>query len=317
MFRFLDYFKGIRYHDKRIHVASTGAVIEIDKPFRQSLFAVVKIYLFFAARRIKQLFAPQKQTGTIAFHPQTPGPWYNIWQTTRLSGLKTISDVSEADVVFIFEDKTISEYDKNFERHENAVQINHQIDDISKDYVSDIFEDVFGYALRINPTAYTGRAIRKSNMNGTHDGVVIDCPIEPSGVMEGQSYQRLVDSTFNGETSEDLRVAFVFGQIALVYHKHKPLDDRFGTYYLSVDVKSALEVFSEEEVRLITLFCEKMGLDFGAIDVMRDKHDKRIYIVDVNKTCMPVLSLTLKSQIESQGKISDALLNGLSHLNRT
>ena len=41
-----------------------------------------------------------------------------------------------------------------------------------------------------------------------------------------------------------------------------------------------------------------MNLDFGAIDVMRDKNDERIYIVDVNKTCMPVLCLSLRQQID-------------------
>jgi hypothetical protein len=48
---------------------------------------------------------------------------------------------------------------------------------------------------------------------------------------------------------------------------------------------------------------------------MRDKHDGRIYIVDVNKTCMPVLSLTLAQQIKSQQKIADSLLRGLANIN--
>jgi glutathione synthase/RimK-type ligase-like ATP-grasp enzyme len=125
----------------------------------------------------------------------------------------------------------------------------------------------------------------------------------------------LVDSTFTGKTSEDLRVAFALGEIALVYHKHKPLDDRFGTHYLSVDVMAAEDVFSPAEINLIIKFCDAMGLDFGAIDVMRDKHDGRIYIVDVNKTCMPVLSLTLAEQIKSQQKIADSLLRGLANIN--
>jgi len=293
-------------------VASTGAIIEIDQVFWRGLFAVTKIYLYFSVRRILQIFTPSKVAGTIAFHPQTPGPWYNIWQSVRLVGLKTLSDVTKADYVFIFEDKTISQYDKNFARSENALQINHRIDDISKEYVADIFEEVFGYSLRIDPTVHTGPAIRKSNANGTHDGVAIECPIKASDVIAGQTYQRLVDSTFNGVTSEDLRVAYIFGKIALVYHKHKPLNDRFGTHYLSVNLKSALDVFSKEEIELITLFCERIGLDYGAIDVMRDKHNFRIYIVDVNKTCMPVLCLKLKLQIEAQQKIADALMQGLS-----
>ena len=76
----------------------------------------------------------------------------------------------------------------------------------------------------------------------------------------------------------------------------------------------AEDVFSADEITLIKTFCQKMQLDFGAIDVMRDKHDGRIYIVDVNKTCMPVLCLKLKTQIKSQDKIAQALTAGLSRL---
>ena len=104
------------------------------------------------------------------------------------------------------------------------------------------------------------------------------------------------------------------GELVLVYNKHKPLDKRFGTEYLSVDVYEPNEVFSNEEIHLIKLFCKNMNLDFGAIDVMRDKNDGRIYIVDVNKTCMPVLCLSLKQQIDCQQKIADAMNKGLNSL---
>ena len=58
----------------------------------------------------------------------------------------------------------------------------------------------------------------------------------------------------------------------------------------------------------IAHFCEAMGLDFGAVDVMRDKHDGRIYVVDVNKTCMPVLCLSQKSQRDALRRISESLI---------
>lgn len=311
---FLDYFKGISFKKKRIHIATTGASVDLDKTFWAGLAAVVKIYAYFTGRRVRHMFArpdPLTPIGTIAFYPQTPGPWYNIWQVIRLAGLKPVPDFSKADCVFVFEDKTYSEYDQDFAGGSDAVQINGRIHDISKEHVADIFEEVFGYALRIDPLTYEGQAIQKSNENGTHDGVVITCPLTASELSETCAYQRLVDSTFREDVSEDLRLAYVLGEIALVYHKYKPLDDRFGTHYLSVDVKVAVDIFSEDEIRLITEFCKTMNLDFGSIDVMRDKHDGRIYIVDVNKTCMPVLCLTLKTQIASQQKIADALTRGL------
>lgn len=310
--RFAEYFRGVSFKGGRIHIATTGAAIALDKTFWQGLVAVLKIYGYFFGLSFKRMFTRSKPEGTIAFFPQTPGPWYNIWQVIRLAGLKTVSDASRADYIFIFEDKTYAEFDPDCFTADDAIKINDQIGDISKEHVADVFEKVFRYSLRVDPVTHVGPAIEKSNVNGTHDGRVIDCPIASSDIVSGQSYQRLVDSTFDGTTSEDLRIAYVLGEIALVYHKYKPLSDRFGTHYLRVDVKRAADVFSQDEINLIIKFCETMGLDFGAVDVMRDKHDGRIYIVDVNKTCMPVLSLTLKTQIESQQKISDALLRGLA-----
>lgn len=312
--RFLEYFRDIRISPKRIHVGTTGAVIDIDKSFRHDALSVFKIYAYFKWRQVKQVFKFSKPAKTIAFYPQFPGPWYNIWQVIRLAGLKTETNVAKADYVFIFEDKTISEYDKDIFNKLNIPLLNDRVDDISKEHVADVFKDVFEYALRINPLTHEGPAIQKSNGNGKHDGILIECPIEEQDLIEGQTYQRLVDSTFNGQTSEDLRIAYALGEIALVYHKHKPLDNRFGTDYLRVDVMQADDVFSSQEISLIITFCQKMGLDFGAVDVMRDKHDKRIYIVDVNKTCMPVLCLSLKTQIESQQKIANALNRGLKRL---
>jgi len=308
--QFFDYFKDMRLKDGAIHVAYTGAVIKPDAAFRKSARAMLKIYLYFKLRQLARIFSKPK--GTIAYYPQLPGPWYNIWQVSRLAQLKTITDINAADYVFIFEDKTVTAFKKSDVAGLSVPRVNQDMVSISKDYVSDVFERVFGYALGVDPTVYTGKAVQKSDDNGTHDGVEIMCPIPASAVVPGQAYQKLIDSTFDGKTSEDLRVAFAMGKIALVYHKHKPLDDRFGTFYLSVDVKPAEDAFSDEEIALITQFCAEMALDFGAIDVMRDKHDGRIYIVDVNKTCMPVLSLTLRQQIQCQQTIADTLMQGLT-----
>jgi len=317
MSTFTQYFAGIRIRNRKIYVGTTGAIIDINKVFFKDLKAVLKIFTALKFLQLKKILKKPAVIQTIAFYPQTPGPWFNIWQVSRLANLKTISDLKKTDYIFAFEDSTKTEFDKQFLKTFQKPVLNYDSNDISKDHVADVFEDIFGYSLRIDPTQHIGAAIRKSDANGTHDGVVIQCPIDASELMEGQSYQRLVDSTFDGKTSEDLRVACVMGELALVYHKHKPLDDRFGTHYLSVDIYAAQDVFSGEEINFIKDFCTKMHLDFGAIDVMRDKNNGRIYIVDVNKTCMPVLSLTLKTQIACQQKIADALMRGLRKRNET
>ncbi len=308
MLKFFKYFQGIKIRPTYVYFPHTETTIPIDKSFLKDVGAVSKIVTYFAARRLKNIFRSPQRNGSLAFVPHNPGPWYNIWQASRLAGLQTITDPKKADYVFIFDDATVSETEHyNFQ----SPMINAEINDISKEHVSEVFSAVFGYDLHIDPTTYVGQAVQKSNDNGLHDGQVIDCPITSEEVIPGQVYQKLVDSTFSGKTSEDWRITYAFGEIAVVYHKHKPLDDRFGTDYLSVDILAPDDVFSSKEIAAIKEFCQKMRLDFGAVDIMRDKHDGKIYIVDVNKTCMPVMCLSLKDQIVCQRKVGEALLKGL------
>ena len=43
-------------------------------------------------------------------------------------------------------------------------------------------------------------------------------------------------------------------------------------------------VLSGSEVALCQAFCREIGLEFGELDVLRDKESGRIYIVDANNT---------------------------------
>ena len=258
-----------------------------------------------------RLFKGSPTTKKIAFFPQLAAPWYNIWSVVQLTGLRVTTDLHDADFIFVFEDSTYTNAAGKLPTGLTAKLINHKIDNIGKEHVASVFRDVFGYDLSIDPTTYKGRAIRKSQTNGTHDGIEIDCPISPDDVISGYAYQKLIDSTFTGETSEDLRVVCSLGELPIVFHKHKAIEKRFGTEYISVDIFNPDDVFSDDEIKKLTAFCEKSGLDFGAVDVMRDKNDSRIYVVDVNKTCMPVLSLPFGKQIEAYRKISRSFSTGL------
>ena len=300
--RWLDYYKSVK---ERIHV---------DSGFFKGAYSVAKIYSYFSAKKLGRFFKGVAANKTIAFYPQPAGPWYNVWMTAQILEMKINQDVDQADYIFVFDDFTESDSVSGLSVTNLRKAINHKVTDIGKNNVGELFEEVFGYSITVDPTTYNGRAVCKSDLNGTHDGVVVDCPIKPEDVRTGYAYQKLVDSTFNGKTAEDLRIACTFGEVAAVFHKHKDLDVRFGTTYLSTDVRAAADCFTEQELKLIFVFCEKIGLDYGAIDVMRDKHDGRIYIVDVNKTCMPVMSLTLKTQIDAQTRVAQAFQKGLSRI---
>lgn len=50
-----------------------------------------------------------------------------------------------------------------------------------------------------------------------------------------------------------------------------------------------------------------MNLDWGGLDILRDRHDGRIYIVDVNKIDMPPLALPFRDKMRSTRQLAAAL----------
>ena len=306
-----SHFRGVKFEKGAVIFPHTATRIQMDKAFFKSAFAVTTFNTYLVGLRCLRFVLKRGKSKTIAFYPQPSGPWYNAWLAARMAGLKIISDPHEADHVFIFDDATHSRIGLELPSNLRAKAINDNIHDISKSHVSKIFKDVFGYSVDINPQTYKGLAVRKSEINGTHDGEIIECPIPETDLRDDVVYQKLIESTFNNITSEDLRAAYVMGDIPVVAHKYKDIGNRFGMEYKSVDVEMKSDVFTDNEIKLLIKFCQKIGLDFGALDVMRDKHDGHIYVVDVNKTCMPVLSLSLREQIKTFRRISDSFLNGL------
>ena len=309
--RSVESLSDLRLSSKGLYVGRTDTHIRLDGSFFRSLSAGLFLYLNVHRTKLGRCLSGKKPNGKIAFHPQPVSPWYNAWTVSQLAGYKIVSDPDAADHIFVFEDETTHPQAALPISARHKPTINHRANDISKDRVARIFQDVFGYDLAIDPLNYQGRAVQKSQVNGAHDGVEIQCPIPECDVLPGHAYQKLIDSTYDGKTSEDLRFVYVFGEIPIVFKKKKPLDDRFGTTYLHVDCLEAEDAFSQEEISLLAKFCERMGLDFGAVDAMRDKHDGRVYVVDVNKTCMPVLSLTLSEQMMSYRRIAEAFYRGL------
>jgi len=304
----LGHFRGVRVRRGVAHFPHTGAEIPLNGSFFKSAIPVVKFNSFLLAQKFGRFVTARRHKTSLAFHPQPSGPWYNAWLAARMGGLKIIKDPYASDVVFVFDDKTESDTGAKLDSLLKDKAINHRIGDISKTHVAKVFEHVFGYGVDIDPLTHQGKAVQKSDINATHDGQVIECPLSPEDVRADCVYQKLIDSTHDGPRSEDLRMAYVGGEIPVVFHKYKLIEKRFGTDYDHVDVWSSDQAFSKDEQKNLIEFCEAMGLDFGAVDVMRDKHDGGIYVVDVNKTCMPVLCLTQKEQRRAFRLISDALV---------
>jgi len=143
-----------------------------------------------------------------------------------------------------------------------------------KDFVEERYRKFFKRNTFVDPYQYKGDLVRKSNLNGTHDGMIVTGPLEPE---PGFVYQRYYD-TFDGKYYIDVRIPVIFGKIPFIVLKYKSTP--FGSGAISGLHHVALastKIFPGEWIEKILRFCDGY-LDYGEIDVMQGD------IIDVNNT---------------------------------
>lgn len=154
--------------------------------------------------------------------------------------------------------------------------------DISKRTVDATMRDVFGYGAEVDPATYRGKVAVKTDENARGRGAVVTAPVDAPE--PGHVYQRYVECTENGRTV-NYRVPVVAGTIPLCYVLgREPAVTYLKTHATDCRLVEPDVLFSRDEQRKILELCDRMGLDFGELDVLRDDGDGRIYVIDVNKT---------------------------------
>lgn len=280
-------------------VRKTGARV----PYSPSVLNEVAAWFryFFASKTIE----PLKPGFTIAFTPERARPWYLIRNVARAAGAKLVSDAAQADVVMHFEDATYSPNDPPLRLKPGAKLINYGARDVSKSNVARACAAAFGHPLAIDPRTHIGDAVEKSEINAAHDGRVVQCPMQP---LPGRAYQRVVDNrSLDASVVEDLRTCTVGGKPICVFIKRRPLAKRFLNTNTEVLLRMPEEVYSAEEIALIGAFTREIGLDWGGVDVLRDRNDGRLYIVDANKTDMgPPITLNLPDKLVATRMLAKA-----------
>ncbi len=265
--RWLDYWRTVKSR------------IVWDRGFARGLWIVP--WLAWRARTRRQPVVAR-----LAFHPQPAGIWYTLRLALIGTGVRVVKRVADADIVMRFDDRT-DVTDAAWPITKPT--LNRDITDISKARVAAVFRDTFGYDLAVDPTRYEGRMAVKSNVNGVHDGRAVAGPIDyPDPAL---TYQKLIDTECRPGVMEELRCTCAGGRVVAIVCKEKAKADRFSATYLMTHPVDPTRVLSPKERDWLEDFLAAMGLDFGSIDVLRDRHDDRIYVVDVNKTCMPVLAM--------------------------
>jgi hypothetical protein len=234
----------------------------------------------------------------IAFAPHAPRPWFLIWAAARLSGLRLASCRDEASILFHFEDATLSARPRGWA----GPGVNLDCADISKTHVAQVFETVFGRALAIDPQTHHGPYVDKSETNAAHDGQVRAGPCVRA---PGRCHQRLIDTVAPDGMAEDLRCATVGGEIAAVFVKRRPAARRFENHNAEVRLTTPEAAFSADERAQIARFCAALRLDWGGLDVLRDRRSGDIWIVDANKTDMgPPIALPLYDKLTATQRIA-------------
>ena len=201
----------------------------------------------------------------------------------------------------VFEDRTVSAHPA---LPAGLPALNADCLDVTKSHVAAVFEAVFGRALAIDPEHYQGAAVKKSEANGRHDGEIIACPAPR---LAGFAYQRLVDTLGPDGLVEDLRCPTVDGEIPIVFIKRREAERRFANANAEVEMAAPEAVFTADELNRLAAFCRAMKLDWGGLDVLRDRGSGALWVVDVNKTDMgPPTALPLKQKMQAARTLAAA-----------
>lgn len=283
---------------RTLRVKNTGAVIPLDRALASEAVNWFGLYLALRLKTAANLFAPKGPA--IWFAPDRPRPWYLIWAAAAWNGVRIARTPEEAQASFYFEDATQARPPRPL----HARAFNYGCIDISKSRVAQVFEEVFGYPLSIDPEQGFGPAVEKGEVNGAHDGRQVWLPTKPR---PGRTYQRLIDNVEDG-LAVDLRTPIVGGRPVVVFIKRRPVADRFANHNSAVSLARPRDIFSNKELDQLGAFARAMSLDWGGLDVLRDRSSGRLYVVDVNKTDMgPPIALPFLDKIAAVARLGRAL----------
>ena len=229
------------------------------------------------------LAANRFRVKTILTLPHKPYPHEAFYKFCHRLGYTFTQDAHRhADLIIRWQDSIIQmecEILNKLARGQRV--INYQLADFSKRHIAEVFQQVFGYSLQINPREYHGPIVRKSNSNGPHDGTIFRGPIAED--KPEFAYQKLVNNVVAGYL-QDIRVPIFGDIIPYCFVKRIPIEHRFNNKKGTGVIREVNEVLAQEEIAAIKRFCRAVGLDYGELDVLRDSDEERLYIVDVNNT---------------------------------
>ena len=105
------------------------------------------------------------------------------------------------------------------------------------------------------------------------------------------------------------RACICGGKPAIVFRKRRAVGRRFLNENVDVVLDTPANVYTKDELDVITRFAAEIGLEWGGVDVLRDNATGKIYIVDANKTDMgPPVALKLGDKLKATRRMAKAFV---------
>jgi hypothetical protein len=180
----------------------------VEAAFRQSKHIVYSKLQWFLQRNTAPIqlvfFWPEKS------HPYTVV--YRVLHSLGVSIKKGLPPSFNVPISY-WEDSTFSQLQVA------SHLINAKCVDISKSRLDSCHLKAFGYSLCVDPLRYQGKIVEKSEINGAHDGRVLDGPLVAKS--DDCVYQIVVDNCDPGDTSFviDYRVVLLDSVARFAYAK--------------------------------------------------------------------------------------------------
>jgi hypothetical protein len=233
---------------------------------------------------VKNFFRNDFKNKSILVYPHYPSRGSTVYKVGNLLGYNVTNKPKKSTKMAVYWEYLTfrEEFQKMEEISKTKKVINLYSRDISKKFIDKIHQDVFGYATIVDPLIYNDKIVRKNDINAKHDGVIIQGPLD--AVEDEFIYQRLIDNSCANNLVMDIRIPVVMKTLDFVYIKLRSIDERFKNTTVDTKTKNIDEILNQEEIELINEYCSRLKLEYGELDVLRDKKDGKIYVVDVNNT---------------------------------
>lgn len=218
---------------------------------KRSFYFFHRTYLHFKKPKPKQ----------VLFYPQWPSWKSGIHKILMNLEVGVTDNFSHPFIIAIFwEDRTFRKRRSKLDAVYGTKKIiNYHCTDISKEKVEEVFKYVFGYDLGIDPFS-TGKMVKKSNFNSSHDGKIIQGPVLEKE--KGFVYEKLLDNQIGDSLFQDMRITYFNGIIPFVSLRFHDRESRFGNT-IKATIEKVGDYLSREELNLIHHFICIWGLNMG------------------------------------------------------